>query len=252
MKAARPTALALASLAAVSALTVTTASATTPEPVPGVPAATAGSSPSVALSSGVPATDFNPVTALSRPSAQVDTLVAYSFGTRIEEGDDPDRGIVSPGPVNEELAASVVRALDGRDIPVYAQFEIAEVLTTRYGLEGVHVINPVKNPDGTVTYLSTDGVAAQVASEMGTAVSTATVGVIAFQDHLWRSTYTSRVNGLHAFALSDVEMPSEYDQLSGQEWTRSPEAYLPRDYAGRAALLARVNQENIRTVLGIW
>lgn len=238
--------LTLTSVAGFAALTVASASASAAP----VDAVQLPALPGHSVSLTDLTTDLDLLNPPSRPAADVDALVAYSFGTRIEEGDDPDRGIVSPGPVNEQLADAVMQARGGRDIPVYAQFEIAGVLQSTYGLDDVHVIDPVQNEDGTVTYLSTDGVAKQVADRMGSAVDTSTVGVIAFQDHLWRSTYTSRVNGLHAFAVADVAMPSVYDTESGQEWTRSRDAYLPRDYAGRLALLAQVDTSNAATVLG--
>ncbi|APE34031.1 hypothetical protein BOX37_08645 [Nocardia mangyaensis] len=167
-------------------------------------------------------------------------LIAFSFGNRIPEGVDPQRTVGDPGPVNEALAAATVAARAGRDIPVYAQTEIATVLRSEYGLRDVVSIDPTRAADGTLVYLSTDGVAAEVAALRGPAASEDVAGVVAFQDHLWRAVYTSRARGVTAFAPREVPMPSEYDPQSGQPWTTSRERYLPTDYAGRVPVLARL------------
>ncbi|MEV6277974.1 hypothetical protein [Nocardia sp. NPDC051832] len=164
-------------------------------------------------------------------------IIAYAFGNRIPAGADPARTIGEPGPVNEALAEAVVRARAGRDIPVYAQVEIAEVLTAKYGMTDVVSIDPRRNPDGTLVYLSTLGVAEQVAGMRGAASESDVAGVVAFHDHLWRATYSTTVTGFAAFAPAGIAMPSRYDPQSGQAWTTGPEKYLPVDYLGRAQLL---------------
>ncbi|MVU75686.1 hypothetical protein GPX89_00315 [Nocardia sp. ET3-3] len=174
------------------------------------------------------------------PTAPADTatlIVAYSFGNRIPAGVDPARTVGEPGPVNEALAAAVVATRGTRDIPVYAQTEIAEVLKSRYGMNDVISIDPERAADGTLVYLSTDGVAAQVAALRGTAVATDSAAVVAFEDHQWRATKTTAKHGFLAFAPEGVAMPDQYDPQSGQTWTTSPLLYLPTDYLGRLALL---------------
>ncbi|MFC9893721.1 hypothetical protein ACFVMC_08515 [Nocardia sp. NPDC127579] len=138
--------------------------------------------------------------------------------------------------MNEALAQAVVRTRGGHDIPVYAQTEIAEVLITKYGLADVVSIDPRRNPDGTLEYLSTLGVAEQVAALRGPGVGNR-AGVVAFEDHLWRATYSTTVRGFDAYAPAGIPMPREYDPQSGQPWTTGPEKYLPVDYLGRAQLL---------------
>ena len=182
----------------------------------------------------------DPVAIPTRSADRFTALIAYSFGNRIPAGVDAKRQVGQPGPVNEALAAAVVKARGSRSIPVYAQTEIAEVLAQRYHLPGVVEIPPDRNPDGTLKYLSTDGVAAKVASLRGSAARSDIVGVIAFADHQWRAVYTTRVNGLDAYAPAGVAMPATYDTRSGQSWTRSRVAYLPTDYAARIALLPRL------------
>lgn len=173
----------------------------------------------------------------SAPAESATLIVAYSFGNRIPAGVDPARTVGEPGPVNEVLAAAVVAARGNRGIPVYAQTEIAEVLKARYGIADVVSIDPERAADGTLVYLSTDGVAAQVAALRGPSVATDAAAVVAFKDHQWRATKTTAGHGFRAFAPEGVAMPDQYDPLSGQIWTTSPLLYLPTDLLGRLALL---------------
>ncbi|MEZ5088430.1 MAG: hypothetical protein R2719_01220 [Micropruina sp.] len=103
-----------------------------------------------------------PTTRLSK----IDFLLAFAFGNRPPaNGGDPTRVLPEPGPMNEDLADTVMKVLKraGRKLPVYAQWEIARHLNAKHGFTGVVSIEPVFAPDGTITYLSTDGVIAQVA-----------------------------------------------------------------------------------------
>jgi hypothetical protein len=127
-----------------------------------------------------------------------------------------------------------------RNIPIYTQKPIADVLWARYRVESVIVIGSRVKSDGTLEYLSTDGVAASIARLRESTIRNDTAGVIAFEDHLWRATYTTVANGFAAYAPARVRMPSTYDPQSGQEWTRSRSAYLPTDYAGRIPVIGRV------------
>ena len=183
---------------------------------------------------------IDPVHTPTRAATDFTFLIAYSFGNRIPSGVDPTRTVGEPGPVNEALADAAVRTRGARTIPIYAQTEIARVLTSKYHATGVVEIPPDRKPDGTLVYLSTDGVAAKVAALRGRSAHTDVAGVVAFSDHLWRAVYTTRANGLDAYAPADIAMPSTYDPQSGQDWTRSRAAYLPRDYAARVALVPRL------------
>lgn len=176
----------------------------------------------------------------TRPASDFTILVAYSFGNRIPAGVDPTRTVGQPGPVNEALADAIVATRGTRTVPIYAQTEIASVLRGKYGLTDVIEIGPDQAPDGTLVYLSTDGVAKKVASLRGPRAGDDVVGVIAFSDHQWRSVYTTVAAGFHAYGPGGMAMPATYDPLSGQDWTRSRESYLPRDIAGRVALLPQL------------
>ena len=92
-------------------------------------------------------------------------------------------------------------------------------------------------PDGTITYLSTDGVIAQVAELRANEPGGGTAGVIAFRDHVKRCVQTTRARGVAAFAPQGFAMPNTYDPDSAQAWTRDRDIYLVHDmYAQLAAL----------------
>ncbi|MFB7586899.1 hypothetical protein [Streptomyces sp. NPDC056169] len=186
--------------------------------------------------------DWEPETA---PLAAVDFVVAYGFGNRpAVGGGDPATTLPEPGPVNAELAATVARIRAARNVPVYAQWEIARFLEAEHGMTDVVAIEPVIAPDGTITYLSTDGVAAQVAEarrHLPGGIGTACV--VGFRDHHKRCVQTTRDRGMRAYAPRGVAMPHAYDAESGQPWTRSRDLYLVHDMAAqwqviRAKLIA--------------
>ncbi|MDA3624981.1 hypothetical protein [Saccharopolyspora oryzae] len=162
------------------------------------------------------------------PIASLDYVVAYSFGNRPPAGGgDPSRVRYEPGPVNEALADAVAKVRAARDIPVFAQWEIAHFLETKYSMDRVTSVEPVVQPDGTIVYLSTDGVAEQVVAFRGGTSGTA--GVVGFRDHVKRCVLTTRDRGMTAFAPEGVTMPGTYDELSGQPWTRRRDLYLLHD-----------------------
>jgi hypothetical protein len=168
----------------------------------------------------------------------IDYLVAYAFGNRAPAGGgDPAKVLYEPGPVNEALADTIAAIRKQKDVPVFAQWEIARFLESKYGMDRVTSIEPVIAADGTITYLSTDGVAAQVVDLRGTS---GTAGVVGFRDHVKRCVQTTRDRGMNAFGPAGVEMPGDYDLQSGQPWTRRRDLYLLHDmYAQMAVLRAK-------------
>ncbi|WP_329585610.1 hypothetical protein OG500_33285 [Kitasatospora sp. NBC_01250] len=174
------------------------------------------------------------------PLASIDFLVAYSFGNRAPAGGgDPAKVLYEPGPVNEALADTVARIRAKRSVPVYAQWEIAHFLTTKYRLSGVTSIEPVIAADGTITYLSTYGVAAQVLADRGKLPGgIGTAGVVGFRDHVKRCVETTRLAGMTtAAAPVGVTMPGTYDAQSGQAWTRRRDLYLVHDMSAQWQML---------------
>lgn len=172
--------------------------------------------------------DWQPPT---KPVEQIDFVVAYGFGNRAPAGGgDPAKVLYQPGPVNEELADTVARIREQRTVPVYAQWEIARFLESKYRMTQVTSIEPVIAADGTITYLSTDGVAAQVqAARKQLPGGIGTAGVVGFRDHVKRCVQTTRDRGITAYAVQGVDLPQTYDPQSGQPWTRRRDLYLVHD-----------------------
>lgn len=176
--------------------------------------------------------DWRPPTA---PVRQADFIVAYGFGNRLPAGGgDPATTLPEPGPVNAALARTVARIRAVHDIPVYAQWEIARFLTAEHKMDDVVSIEPVVAEDGTITYLSTDGVAAQIAdARKGLPGGIGTACVVGFRDHHKRCVRTTRDRGMTAYAPRGFTMPGTYDPESGQPWTRNRELYLVHDMAAQ-------------------
>ncbi len=93
----------------------------------------------------------------AQPAAGFQTIVAYAFGNRPATAGSTTP---LPGPMNETLAKAVIEAQRKSGASaIYAQWEIASFLTEQKGIGKVVAINPVVAADGSVKYLSTDGVA---------------------------------------------------------------------------------------------
>ncbi len=180
--------------------------------------------------------DWHPPTA---PLKDVDFIVAYGFGNRAPAGGgDPAKVLYEPGPVNEELADTVARIRARRTVPVYAQWEIARFLESKYRMSQVTSVEPVIAADGTITYLSTDGVAAQVrAARAQLPGGVGTAAVVGFRDHVKRCVQTTRDRGITAYAPRGFAMPGTYDAQSGQAWTRRRDLYLVHDMVAQLSVL---------------
>ena len=167
------------------------------------------------------------------PAAQISRIVAYGFGNRPRDGAGPN-DLADPGPVNEALAQTVLAIHRLNPVKVYAQWEIARFLTGQPGMADMVSIEPVYLPDGTLEYLSTDGVAADVVrQEGGAGAAMGAVAIVAHRDHAKRCVQISRRHGMDASVVAEVELPATYDALSGQPWTRRRDIYLAHDLAAQ-------------------
>ncbi|WP_298772739.1 hypothetical protein [uncultured Shewanella sp.] len=168
-----------------------------------------------------------------RDVQQGDSIIAYSFGNRIDE-----KGNKLPGPMNEQIADRVVKIFEQNQKPVYAQWEVAQAIGDRIPADLLFSIYPKIDPQGKVIYLSTLGVAKEVvrlakgAEHLGTAI------VVAFADHSLRAVNLSREVGIDAYGPKGVSLPKGYDADSGQAWTRSREAFTLYEIKTRAAYAA--------------
>lgn len=192
---------------------------------------------------GSPALDYEPPTV---PLQEVDSIWAFSFGFRI----DPDSGlapvgltdtpppmdVVSPGPVNAALARVVADLVDERPVPVVAQWEIARELE-ELGVQDVISVEPRMAPDGSVVYLSTPAVAEEglrIARSRGLDMGTG--GVVCVEDMAASCVLSMQRIDVPAGVPSGVELPDEYDESSGQLWTRDIVSWIPVDLLGRGYL----------------
>jgi len=177
----------------------------------------------------------HPLLAYQPPTAAdevVDSLVVFAFGNRVAAD-----GSLSPGPVNQDLADVTAAFVAEHPVPVFAQWEVADLLVEA-GVAEVTSVDPDTGPDGEVIYLSTAGVAEKavgLADEQG--VDLGQVGVICFADHVGRCVLTAEGAGMDAAVPEGVDLPSTYDPRSGQEWTRERLAYLTTDLQGRLLAL---------------
>lgn len=180
-----------------------------------------GASDSLLLAANAPTVD----------PGEIDSLIVYAFGNRVAAD-----GALSPGPVNEEMASVVTAFVTERPVPVFAQWEVADLLIAA-GVPGVVSIGREIDDAGNVTYLSTAGVAdkaVELAAESGTDIGH--VGVIGFADHAVRCVLTSRAAGTTAGIPAGVTLPAQYDAESGQPWTRNRLDYLSVDIPARLAV----------------
>ena len=178
---------------------------------------------------------------------EVDSLWIFSYGYRFSpeaqqsgvatsDGVPPMDALV-PGPTNAELARVAAEFVAEYPVPIIAQWEVARELAA-LGVTDVISVEPDIADDGTVTYLSTAGVAEKglrLAAEAG--ITPGRAGVLCQADHAVRCVLTARRAGLTADVPEGVELPSGYDPESGQAWTRSREAWLPVDLLGRSLLI---------------
>jgi len=185
---------------------------------------------------------YRPTTA---PAVDIDTLWVFSYGFRMADpsleavpvgGSVPPLDALVSGPTNEALARAARDFVAEHPVPIVAQWEVARVLHD-LGVDDVISVEPDVAADGTVTYLSTVGVAEKgLAALQARGGEPGHAGVLCFRDHAVRCELTMRSLRLTADVPSEIELPAEYDPESGQLWTRKVETWIPIDLAGRAVL----------------
>ena len=153
-----------------------------------------------------------------------ESLVVFAFGNRGSAEDE-----LLPGRVNLELASIADDWAHATGLPVFAQWEVADQMRSASTRVGAVTLD-----DGSVEYLSTAGVAQQVRDLVWPIQTHAgRVAVLAMADHAVRCCRTLERFGLSAGVPANVELPSTYDPLSGQPWTRDRASYIAVDILAR-------------------
>ena len=161
------------------------------------------------------------------PIDEADSILAYAFGNRVLPN-----GNQVPGPMNEALADTVVDIYTQTEKPVYAQWEIAQAIGDRIPAKHLTSINPTIAADGSLTYLSTDGVAAEAVKLSGGNMGKTVV--VGFYEHSLRTIDTSKRAGIDAYAPEKIELPHDYDPQSGQAWTRDAKTFVMHEIGNRS------------------
>lgn len=129
----------------------------------------------------------------------------------------------APGLSNEALA-QVVAALDGKyNLPIVAQWEIADCIPDRLN-DPEDLIVRKHRQEG--QYLDTYEVLMQ-AKEHCDKYGLKKVIVVAHPDHMPRCAAVAIKLGFEVAIAATAGVP--YDQESTQEWTRSAEVFIPRE-----------------------
>ena len=158
----------------------------------------------------------------------VSAILVCAFGYRLN-----DAGLRLPGRINETLAAISNTLFRQYGCPVYAQWEVAQAMEGAIPRDRLTAIFPLVNEDnGQSEYLSTAGVIRRARAQMAGSAEAGRVLVVAHKDHVCRCVDLARRAGLDADA-APVALPSEYDPLSQQWWTRHPRVYRYYDQLAR-------------------
>ncbi len=170
------------------------------------------------------------------PAAQIGAIVAYSFGDRPNTANGSTSGsgtaqsaLPLPGPINEEIADAVYKLYQLKPVMVFAQWEVASVLTSKYQMNSSNlqsVLPPVVASNGTVTYPTLANVAAAVIVLKGTAAAMGTVAVVTHRDQAKRAIQTSSALGMTAYAAQEITLPVDYDSQASQPTNRRRDLYL--------------------------
>ncbi len=169
---------------------------------------------------------------------QINSIIGYAFGNRPNEqsGNTSSNGgnqaaMPDPGPMNEALADTIYSIYKLKPVKIYAQWEIARFLTSKYHVEKdvLTSIEPIIASDGTIIYLSTDDVANTIIKISGGASALGNAAIVGHRDHAKRCILTSQLRGIQAAVVQEVPLPMIYDEQSGQPWTRSRDLYLIHD-----------------------
>ena len=142
-----------------------------------------------------------------------DFILAFSFGCRIKNGK------IAPGISNEQLADFIEKELP--DIPVIAQFEIAETFKARQPALAIREHREKGK------YLGSDEVLNQALDYIRDKGWKKAI-IVTHPAMEARNDYACTAFGLSTIAPPGLEKIA-YDPQSEQEWTRNPESWWKRE-----------------------
>lgn len=177
---------------------------------------------------------------------KVNNLIAFAFGNRANDSNNPDE-LAKPGPMNKDLAACCMRLYRSKRVKMYVQWEIARFLNSEYypdiNDDDVISIEPYRDDEGKLVYLSTDGVVTSILDNynQGDPDNLGVTAVIGHSDHVKRCVMVCRSHGIDAYAPNGLTLPSWYDDLSAQAWTRRRDLYVLQDTAAQLSMIAQAN-----------
>ncbi|MEJ0037964.1 MAG: hypothetical protein WDO68_18125 [Gammaproteobacteria bacterium] len=165
------------------------------------------------------------------PVASIDSIIAYSLG--FIDREDPTLEPL-PGPINEQLADCMAKLVAAAPrAKRYAQWEVARVLDSKYGMKDVVSLERLYTDKGEMIYLSTAGVTDQILEREGGPAALGKTAVIGHHDHAWRCWDVCKRRGIDAYAAEGLQLPTDYDPRSGQNFTRNADVWQIYDLAIR-------------------
>lgn len=177
---------------------------------------------------------------------EADTIIGLAFGNIPPVSGNPN-DLAEPGQMNSELALCCAQLYRKKKMPMYLQWEIARFFQQGnfpdISLKDVHSIEPIRNADGSLIYLSTEGVVQAIINDhfCGKAHSVGKAATIGHRDHVKRCVMTCRKLDIDACAPEGIFLPAWYDKNSGQAWTRSRDLYVLQDMSVQLMALAQQN-----------
>jgi hypothetical protein len=168
-----------------------------------------------------------------------DTILAFSFGNR------PGATVGAmpiPGPINQEIAKAVHRLSTRWNVKyptIYAQWEIAEVLQSKYQIPAASLISvspPTVSATGVVSEPSLAAVVAAVTA-LSPAAKLGTVAVVTHRDQLKSAIENALAAGLTAGAFDPESLPVDYDASATAPLNRQRYLFLLNDMFNQLGLL---------------
>lgn len=173
------------------------------------------------------------------PAAQINAIVAYGFGDRPAAASSQST-LPAPGPINEEIADTVHQLYQLKPVTVYAQSEVASVLTSKYQMNSMNlqsVSPPTVASGGTISYPALTDVASAIVALKGSAAALGTVAVVTHRDQAKRAIQASKASGMNAYAAQSIALPVDYDTQASQAANRRRDLYLLSDMTNQFATL---------------